>query len=170
MATKILREEQRCRSLNIYLVLLFFILLTVAALVKRFFVHAEGWVTSYPVLIVILLILGGLTWFLLYRVRMELKVSEKGLNIRHFPMHPKKLKIKWDEVEDYEFVDESNAAQWSGWGIHFSTTGEKYFSLCGRTGMWIHTKNGENIFIGSQKILELRDRIEQFLKQRSRAN
>lgn len=163
MATKILREEQRCRSLNIFLMLLLFILLTVGALVKSFFVQSEGLITSYPFLILVLLALGGITWFLLYRVKMEINVSKKGLNLRHYPMHPKKLKIKWDEVDDYEFVDTSDAAQWKGWDVHFSTFGEQYYSLCGRTGMRIHTKDGDHIFIGSKKLPKMKDKIERIL-------
>lgn len=165
MATKILREEQRCRSLNIYLMLLFFILLTVGALVKSYFVKTEGLITSHTFLIGVLLVLAGIAWFVLYRVKMEIKVSKKGLNVRHYPMHPKKLKIKWDEVDDYEFVNTSDAAQWKGWDVHFSTFGERYYSLCGRTGMRIHTKDGENIFIGSKKLPKMKDKIERFLRK-----
>lgn len=170
MAAKILREEQQCRSLNIYLILLFFMFLTISALIKRFFVHSEGLVTSFPFLIMILMALGGITWFLLFRVKMEIKVNKKGLKLRYYPMYPKKLKIKWDDIEDYEFVNTSDVAQWNGWDVHFSSLGEKYYSLCGRTGMRIHTKDGEQIFVGSKQLPELRDKIEQFISRSSKSD
>lgn len=164
MATKILREEQRCRSLNVYLLLFLFIGLTVYALVRHF-IHSSGDRMVFVELGSLLALLLFITWYVYFQMKMIVKVSEKGIRIRHFPMHPEKIRINWEEVEDYEFVRSSPAAQWSGWGIHFSSFGERYYSLCGRTGLRLYTKTGDQIFIGSRKLLNIKEKIDKMLSR-----
>jgi hypothetical protein len=76
-----------------------------------------------------------------------------------YPWQRKKKKINWDNVKNCEIVRTSGMNQWHGGNI--SPSFERRYSFSGRNGMQITTYSGRKYFIGSQKLNELVDAIEQ---------
>ncbi len=62
----------------------------------------------------------------------------------------------------YEFVETSLLAGLSGGNINFSSQ-ENLYSVCGRNGMVLHTKDGETVFLGSRSLLERKEEIKKYL-------
>lgn len=105
-------------------------------------------------------ILGLLMVILFYfrSLRLSVKMTNETISFRYHPWQEKKYKIKWSEVESYEIVKLSEAAQWNGWNIHYGN--EKVFTVNGKSGIHISTKTGEQYFIGSSDVDSLAKAVE----------
>ena len=102
---------------------------------------------------------GYLLWWL-RQMRFKVSVNEKRIKYKLFPIHKKAQRITWDEVESCQIVKTSAAAQWHGGNVRFS--GESWFSLNGRNGLSIETKDGRRIFIGCKDIDSLVGTLDNF--------
>ncbi|HKK79109.1 MAG TPA: hypothetical protein VJ933_05740, partial [Phaeodactylibacter sp.] len=90
----------------------------------------------------LLLLLGVLAYLL--SIRLSVKVDEKKIKYQFFPLHYKKQKIYWEEVESYEIVNPPLPTQLSGWGVHFW---ERMFCVNRNAGLRLQLKDGQRIFI-----------------------
>lgn len=105
----------------------------------------------------------GFGIYYLLKLRLKTKLSEKKITFQMKPWHSKKQKIKLDNVEDCEIIRTSLLSQWQGGNISFGK--ESMYSLSGRNGMSITTKDGQQYFIGSKNLTELEHAIKEALKQ-----
>lgn len=159
MATKVFKEEQRFQLWEVYLLLLFFSLLTLFNLVREPFPIGKYGATDLFIFILLSLII----WYL-YQLKMIVSFDDKGITVRYFPKLHKKCYIAWSDIADCRFVKLSKRAQWSGGAISFSTE-ERVFSLCGRNGLFLRTKKGEKYFIGSKKLLENKELVLEMINK-----
>ena len=88
-------------------------------------------------------------WWL-KQLKLKVSVNEKRVKYKLFPLHKKPRKILWDEVASCKIVKTPLSAQWHGSNIRFS--GELWFSLTGRNGLSIETKDGRRYFIGCKNV------------------
>lgn len=102
--------------------------------------------------------LGAVIWWLRH-LKLKVSVNDEGIKYKMSPIHGKAKTISWNEVESYEVVRSPKAAQWHGSNISFG--GEAFFSLTGRNGLSIDTKDGRHLFIGCQDV----DRLKNVLKR-----
>ena len=91
-------------------------------------------------------------------IRMETVIDKKGIRYQYFPLHHKKQKISWKEVDSVKVIDTPIVDELSGLNVNF-TANKKYCTSTRNKGMEIKLTNGERIFIGSHKI----DRLQSFL-------
>lgn len=141
------REEQRFRGWDVYLWLVFF---TVALVYRALEGLAVETAVSAPVasyLFFALLMAGLFVYF--YSIHLIVKVDEKGIKYQFYPLHFRKRRIRWEEIDQYEVVDLPIGAALNGWTINFSE--ERRFSVTGRRkGLALQLKNGEHLFIGTK--------------------
>jgi hypothetical protein len=110
----------------------------------------------------ILLALIGYTVFVLF-AQLRVKISDRGIYYQHVPFHREQQHISWDEVEGIQVVKSSEISQFSGWGVHFLSR-KNYHSLCGYSGLELSLKNGERVFLGSQKKKKLKKTLTKKIK------
>lgn len=96
--------------------------------------------------------IGGVIWWLRSR-QLKVSVSRKNIKFKMSPMPFKKQVIAWKDVETCEIIKTSEAALWSGWNISFNH--ERRYSLSGRNGLAIKTKDGARYFIGCKNLAGL---------------
>ena len=165
MAKKIFKEKQRFNRIEIFGLLLFFIV----GLTYRFFekyvinpneidINAVGFIGFILLLSVIFLYFWKLSF--------DITVTKKSLQYRYGFPFSKKQKIKWEDIEQYQFVETPEAVQLSGWNVQFQND-EQQFSLCGRNGIQIVTKDGKKIFLGSRRLEKLKSKITKFLRDKA---
>jgi hypothetical protein len=101
--------------------------------------------------------LGGI-FYILRRLRMKVSISNKRIKYKLSPLHVKSRKIDWEDVASCEVVKTPKVAQWNGSNISFG--GEHFFSLCGRNGLSLTTKNGRRYLIGCDNVDELMESLD----------
>ncbi|MCB0557442.1 MAG: hypothetical protein H6573_10200 [Lewinellaceae bacterium] len=148
------KEEQRFRRWEVFALLA---LLMIGASYHFIDLYLSG--GNDPLLltlqyILIALILTG-TLAYLWSIRLILKIDKEGIQYQFFPLHYRKHKIKWEEIENIEFIDTPLSAELSGWAVRLGTW-ERMFSVSGRTGLSLILKNGQQLFLGTQHPGELK--------------
>lgn len=127
-------------------------------LVKSF---ANGEVTLLNTIAYLSIVSGlGLLFWWLKRLKLKVSVSDKRIKYKMSPIHNKSQRIAWDEVASCEILRTPLAAQWHGSNIRYS--GESWFSLTGRNGLSIETKDGRRLFIGCRNVDELAATLDDF--------
>ncbi len=109
-------------------------------------------------LFIVAVAIGALVWGLT-KLKLKVAITEKNVKFKLSPVHLKKHSIPWGEIDQCEIVKTSEAAQWSGGNIAFNH--EKRYSLTGRNGLAIKTKQGERFFIGCSDVSELRRTLDE---------
>jgi hypothetical protein len=105
----------------------------------------------------LILLLGGYGWWL-SRLRLKVEVTDRYIKFKMSPFHAKARKIAWEDVVACEVVKTPRAALWHGGNIRFS--GEANYSLTGRNGLSIITRDGQHFFIGCRDVDELSASLE----------
>lgn len=156
------KDRQHFNDRVVFAFICLAILATFGGLVKTLWTGEATLMTSLIYLGVILA-LGGWLWWLRH---LELKVSidRKRIKYKMAPWHSKSKRIAWKEVASCKVVKTPLAAQWHGSNIHFCR--ENWFSLSGRNGLSLLTRDGEQYFIGCRDVEGLAD----FLKEKTPAD
>ncbi len=162
MATKILKDKQRY---NAPAVLILEGLLFTALLIALFMRGLPGandpmpWWLPPACLAVI-----GIALYYYSRLKLVISITEEGIRWKLSPWHTRKDRVKWADVEAYEFIQTPEAARWSGWDVHYNTLEENY-TLCGRNGLRLVLRNGRDLFLGSRALLERKEEIIGLIEQ-----
>ncbi len=100
----------------------------------------------------------------LWKLRVEVRVSAKkiAIHVRDWYRH-KRAKIPVAEIEEIELIDTPPAAQWVGGNISFDHAHQ--FSLQGRRGLFIRTREGEEYFVGVSNIQQLKPLLRKLKKK-----
>ncbi len=162
MAKKIFKERQRFNSMEV-IILIGFLMFGICYRLITGLMNSSSNFSTQLVCIAVLVLFGLLIKFLL---KMELRVwvSEKSLNFKMFPWHSKKQKILWKNVQSCEIITTPIIAQWHGGNISFNH--EKRYTLSGRNGVLLMTKDGNEYFIGSRKLDKLKRAVEKALRDK----
>lgn len=105
--------------------------------------------------------------WLLNRLRLKIAVTKKGINYKMSPLHSRKKKIKWDDVETCKVIETPKMAHMHSGNMKFWY--EKKFTFSGRNGLAVITKEGDRYFIGTRETSELKKSIKKALRKRKRA-
>ncbi|MCP4439315.1 MAG: hypothetical protein GY810_10285 [Aureispira sp.] len=166
MAKKIVKVEERFNNIELVAVFsLLFVLLSVRFTQQQLLATHEATASAEAFTLALLLVGGAL--FILWRLRMTITLHQKGISFKISPLHTKKYKIKWEEIEKCQLVEISKSAEWSGWGVPHLDRRERVFSLCGKTGLYIKKKDGEVLFLGSMQLSGYQDEIVKLLNQKN---
>ena len=158
MSKKIFEEKQRFNSVDIIVLLSFFIIgLTIKFVNDHLFSSVDN---GLPVLTYVVFIVPLIACVIfLFRLKLEIKATCKSVRVKFSSFSRSKYKIRWEDVEECEIINQSGAAKWCGWNINYEP--EKLLSLIGRAGLHIRTKQGENFVIGTKNPFALKQVILQ---------
>lgn len=111
----------------------------------------------------------GLIWFtvligvglpiLFYSIRLNTRVSEKGLHYQFFPIHLKERLIAFKDIESFKARKYSPLKEFGGWGIRFGFEGKAY-NVSGEEGLQLVLKNERKVLFGSQRAKEFEKAIK----------
>ena len=152
------KERQFFGDKMVYLLLAGGILGAISGLVKSI-VYGNSSVITLMSYMSIALLFGCIVWWLL-RLRFKVSINHKRIKYKMSPIHKKAQRISWGEVESCQIIKTPLAAQWHGGNVRFS--GESWFSLTGRNGLSIVTKDGRRLFIGCEDVDKLSDTFDRF--------
>ena len=155
------KEEQRFRRWEVFALLA---MLMIGASYHFIDLYLSGgydlFLLTLQYALVAIILTGALAY--LWSIRLVLKIDKESIQYQFFPLHYRKHKLKWEEIEHLEFIEMPVSAELSGWAVRLGTW-ERMFSVSGRTGLSLSLKNGQQLFIGTQHPEELKaalDRIK----------
>lgn len=159
MSTRKFKEIQRFRSLDVFILLGLF----AVGLIYRAILGFLGWdhaaASESTYLLFAFLTIALFVYY--FSIRLITVIDQKGIKYQFYPLHFRKHRIYWEEIDDLQVVDMPLQAALTGWSVRFS--GEKRFSVTGRrSGLSIRLKNGEAIFLGTRHPEELRATIDRY--------
>src|SRR5690554_2400600 len=163
MARKIFKEKQKIKDpllLGAFIALLSY---SVFLLGRELF--NNGFENAIPVFLlgIAVLIVGFGLWVLI-RLQLNVAVTKKGIDYKMSFLHAKKKRIKWDEVEECKVIETPKMAHMHGGNMKFWY--EKKFTLSGRNGISVITKDGERFFNGTRETADLQRSIKKDLSKR----
>jgi len=162
MAKKIFKEEQRFGEFDLVIVLGLFSLVILYFLSKEFMISDNDYFISEISSILLLSVIGY--WvYVLFKSQLKTTISKKSIKVRFHNWRTTKQKIQLDQIQNYSIIKTPLSNKWHGGNIFFGY--EKYYSLCGRNGLSITTKDGKQYFIGSKSLAELESAISSALRK-----
>ncbi len=159
MSKTIYRETQRFRRWEVLGLLLLLLLVTSYHFVELQLAGRYDDGSLWLQYALVFLIVGGFLFYL-FSIRLILKIDEDKIRYQFFPLHYKKHKIRWDDVEECEVIDTPAATELSGWAVRLGTR-ERMFSVSGRTGLCLTLKDGQQLFIGTKHPERLKKAIQE---------
>jgi len=157
MAKKLFKENQRFKNLEIIIIIFLFVAGIINKLLDEVFAPTSSFELTITLSFLLLSILS-IALYYLYKLRLKVAVNKKHISFSMPPLQKRKEKIKWKDVATCEIIQTPLTAQWHGGNIAFNH--EKRFSLNGRNGVHITTKEGAKYFIGSKKLDDLKTAIQ----------
>ncbi len=135
-------------------------------LTVRFFQHLlNGTSHLFPFWVFALLsapLLGLMVY--LWKVRVEVRISTKKIAVRMRSWYrTRRKKIHVADIAELRVVDTPDALQWMGGNISFDHAHQ--YSLHGRKGLFIRTKDGEEYFVGVRNISEILPLLQKLRKK-----
>ena len=162
MYGRIFKEEQTYRGTWVmYLILLLeiptLVLVSVLVLTGESSERMEGMIALIAVFSVMALVMG-----LIFNIKLETRVDEKGIHYKYFPF------VKWSLIEKHEIrkadvISFSPLTDHGGWGIKGNKS-TKAYTVIGDTGLSIDLGEKKKILIGTQKPKELSEFIENWIE------
>ncbi len=147
------KEKQAYNDKKIMLFLIATITFLLVSLAQS--VIQNNWTIMSVLIYLVVVTLIGFQFWRLKKMELTISVNKKRIKFKMFPFHTEAQKIKWEEVQSCEIVKTPFGIQWHGEYSH-----EAYFSLTGRNGLALTTKDGERYFIGCQNVDELANFLE----------
>jgi len=105
------------------------------------------------------LILGAVAVFL-YSLRLETEVKANGIYFRMWPLHRSFRRIEWADIEYYEAKTYNPIREFGGWGVRWAPRKVAY-NVSGDQGIWIQRASERSILIGSQRVEEFADALDE---------
>ena len=102
------------------------------------------------------LVIGFLFMLLLsllfFIMKLETRISEKGIAVRFYPIQLKFRNYKWEDLDEVYVREYAPLAEYGGWGIRYSFTGKgRALNVSGKTGLQLVFKDGRKLLIGTKK-------------------
>lgn len=163
MARKFFREKQQIK--DPLLLGAFVALLAYSMFLLGREIYLNGLSNAIPIVLfgLAILVVGFGLWILI-RLQLNVSVTKKGIDYKMSPLHNKKKRIAWDEVEECKVIETPKVAHMHGGNMKFWY--EKKFTLSGRNGIAVITKDGDRYFIGTRETADLKRSIKKALGKR----
>lgn len=101
---------------------------------------------------------------LVFSMKLNTRIDEKGIYYQFFPFHFKTKFIAWAAIENAYVRTYLPISEFGGWGLRggffFNKGKEKAINVSGNIGIQLKLKNGKKLLIGTQKENE----VKQILK------
>jgi hypothetical protein len=157
MKKKLFKEKQHYQGKDLIAAIALIMLMLTYQLIDNVFVsHQHSWLNNILCLGVII----GLGWWVKSLFQREQKnvVTDKKIICKVDSWYQDKKKISLEDIESCAVVQTPVIAQWHGMNIELPR--EEMWSINGRNGVAIATKDGEQIFIGSSRAQEMAQAIK----------
>ncbi len=92
------------------------------------------------------------------------RIDATGVHYQYKPVHRKERTIAWSEIQTVEVKTYRPLRDYGGWGLRFRGFDSKdiLLNVSGRTGIYLVTKDGRKIMLGTQKAEEAQKVLEHF--------
>jgi hypothetical protein len=111
---------------------------------------------------------------LLFKMEITTTFTEEYIQVQYFPFNLKPKTIYWNNLKSFETRNADSFKEFWGWGWGYrGTKKNRAYTTYGDFGLQLTFKNGNRLFIGSQKkdeMEELIDRIKKHQLKYSRMN
>lgn len=103
---------------------------------------APDWVVWAGLFFVLGLLWLG--WFL----RLELSVTDKGIEYRYPPFVNRRKMIAWDDLRSARVRKYNPVFEYGGWGVRFGFPAGRAYNVQGNMGLQLEFRNGKKLLIG----------------------
>ena len=149
-------ETQRFRQPWIWVLLLAILMLFGWAFIQQI-VMGIPWgnnpTSDYVFLLFCIIPVSLIALFLI--LRLDTQIDETGVYYRYFPLHFKKRKIDWSEIDDAHIRKYKPISEYGGWGIRYGFKGGVAYNVSGKSGLQLKLIDGKRLLIGTQKPKEI---------------
>ena len=101
-------------------------------------------------------------FYLLIQLNLKLTVSDKEIKFKMPPFFEKSHKIAWEDMVSCRIVESPNMSLWHGSNVRFADT--LWYSLTGRNGLLIETRDGKKYFVGCKNVKNLKKSLRKLDK------
>ncbi len=148
-------ETQKFRQWWIWVIMIATLCFPAIAIYKEyksfdFMVYLIG--IGVPLLIFILM---------MFVLRLETSVDERGVHYRFFPFHITTRLKTWDEIDKAYVRVYKPIVEYGGWGIRFGFGNGMALNVSGNVGLQIEYKTGKKLLLGTNK----REELEVFMNE-----
>ncbi|TXF88161.1 hypothetical protein FUA23_16095 [Neolewinella aurantiaca] len=152
MANKIYQEKQRFHD---WFILVLLVLATAGLLygASSYFWRPETDIV-YSIASLLLALGLGYAIYWLTSLRYKLTITDEKIKLKIKGPIASSKKIAWDDIESCTIVKTPSLTKFDRPKV--TMTDEKFYSLDGRNGLMIKTKDGSHYFIGVQDVDELK--------------
>ncbi|MGC6428122.1 MAG: hypothetical protein ACON4Y_06710 [Flavobacteriales bacterium] len=84
-----------------------------------------------------------------WNLKLNTRVSNKGLHYQFFPIHLRERTIPFDDIQSFKARTYSPMKEFGGWGIRFGFE-TKAYNVSGDKGLQLVLKNERKVLFGSQ--------------------
>lgn len=148
-------EKQRFTQWWLYAGIVPVLVLEVVTLSKE----AQVWYDWWPLLLSIAIF----SLFLL--VSMRTVITDEAITVYYFPLLLKPRTFSWADIDKAYVRQYSPISEYGGWGI--KGMGSKYgkaYNVKGNQGLQLELKNGQKLLIGTQRMQELDQLLQNYFK------
>ena len=157
MAKKIFKEKQSFKNKFLTTLLIVLGLLVIIRVINEFLNPSDQFASVMIAAFIALSVIGGWLWYL-YNLRLKVTVSEEDISFKMKPWQSEKRRISWNDVSCCEIIQTPELAQWQGGNITFNH--ERRYTVSGRNGLHLVTKDGTEYFVGSSRLHELEKAVK----------
>lgn len=104
-----------------------------------------------------------LVYFL--KVKMKVKVNDKGVKYSIYPWQHSKQKIKWEDVSNFEIIELPEHAALSGWSIQYGSR-LRGWNMGNPRGIRLDLRNGEHYFLSINNLDDLENILDKIFAAR----
>ncbi|OOG73308.1 hypothetical protein [Algoriphagus sp. A40] len=117
----------------------------------------EGTLALLAIFVIMTLIMG-----LLFNIKLETRIDEKGVHYKYFPFIKWRL-IEKSQIREAQVKTFDPLSDHGGWGIKGNRT-TKAYTVMGDSGLFINLGEKKKVLIGTQKPKELSEFIENWME------
>lgn len=147
-------EQQRIKSIWVWLLLISMNILFVSALVAKFFFDISVGATSVDVAeLIIVTSLSFVLTLIFCLLRLQTIITADAVYVRLFPVHFTYRRLPWTDINKCFVRSYKPIAEYGGWGIRYGFTGKAY-NIYGNKGIQVIFNDNRKLLIGTQKSQE----------------
>jgi heme/copper-type cytochrome/quinol oxidase subunit 4 len=149
---RIFKEEQRFNQTWIIVLMVISTIMPLAILLHTHINNPESFsVLEFVIAILIIILASSMIFFL----KMNTRIDDKGIHYKFFPFHLKYKLIKWEEISEAYVRQYDAITEYGGWGLKggalWKKSNGKAINVSGDIGIQLTLKNGKKLLLGTQK-------------------
>lgn len=166
MKRKVFEEEQVFEGTDLLVVSSICLLLITLGFWQNLSANDWGyWSIQTIAIFALVIIVAGLWFRSLIRRTQRNVITNKSLICQISSWQKHKRKLNLNNIQRVSIIKTSLSAQWGGGNLNYSD--EEFWSINGRNGLAISTKDGQQIFVGSKKPDQMAKALKKAIKRRT---